>query len=380
LPKLLIIVNDVRFFISHRLPLAIAARDSGYDVAVAAPSHPTAEQIVAEGIAFYDLPLPRKRGAIISELRGIVAVWKLLALTKPNVVHLVTAKPIIFGGIISRLRRVPALAAISGLGHVFIFDDFKSRIARRALLLGYSLALRRRRRVLTIFQNTHNLELFQKAGIVGSRYILIRGSGTRLADFNPAPSNNGSPVVLLPARMLWTKGVAEFVEAARMLRARGCSASFVLAGAGDPGNPANIEDRQLRAWNTEGVVEWIGHQSDVARLLKETDIVVLPSYLEGLPKTIVDAAAAGRPCVTTDVPGCRDAIIDGVTGLLCRARDAEDLAEKIALLLANPDLRSEMSRQARLFAEREFNLERVIEQHLECYRTLISDLDLDRNG
>jgi glycosyl transferase family 4 len=195
----------------------VAARDSGYRVEIAAPPHPDAERIGAEGMGFRDLPLPRKRGRLMSELRAIAMMWNILSVTKPDVVHLVTAKPIIFGGILCRLRGIPVLAAISGLGHVFVFDDLKSRVARQALLLGYRLSLKRKR-ALAIFQNSHNLALFKKAGIVGTRYVLIRGSGASLEDFDPAPSGNAVPVVLLPARMLWTKGIAEFVEAARRSR------------------------------------------------------------------------------------------------------------------------------------------------------------------
>ena len=371
-PKLLIVVNDVPFFLSHRLPVGVAARQAGYDVAVAAPLHPRAAEIEASGIAFYEIPMPRNRGSLLGEVRAAARLWQVLSRYRPDVAHLVTAKPIIFGGILCRLRGIPVLAAVSGLGHIFVSDDLKSKLAATALLAGYGAALRRRR-ALAIFQNADNLEVFRKAGIVDHRFIMIRGSGADLAAFDPAPPANEMPLVLMPSRMLWTKGVAEFVEAARLLRLRGCTARFVLAGNNDPGNPANIEESQLRAWADEGAVEWIGYQPDVAALLKRADLVVLPSYLEGLPKTIVDAAAAGRPCVTTDVPGCRDAIVDGETGLLCKVRDVADLADKTEELLRHPRRMLEMGRKARDFAEREYDIHSVIRAHLECYDTLISD-------
>ncbi len=371
-PRLLVVVNDVPFFLSHRLPIAIAARDAGYDVAVAAPGHPEAAKIESSELAFLEMPMPRRRGSLSAELRGLAALWRALSAFRPDVVHLVTAKPIIFGGAFCRLRGIPVLAAIPGLGHIFVFDDGKSRLARAALFVGYRFALRRKK-ALVIFQNADNLAVFRKANIVGSRYVMIRGSGARLADFDPTPAANAVPVVLLPARMLWTKGVGEFVEAARLLRARGHSARFLLAGSNDPNNPANIEEEQLVAWNREGAVEWIGYQADIRAQLRQADLVVLPSYpnLEGLPKTIVDAAAAGRACVTTDVSGCRDAIVDGRTGLLCRARDAHDLAAKIEAMLRDPALMVEMGRQARELALREYSLDDVIKTHLECYDMLM---------
>lgn len=374
LPKLLIVVNDVPFFLSHRMPIALAALACGYEVGVAAPSHPRAAQIEDAGITFFEMPMPRNRGSLSRELRAVGTLWRILSRFRPDVVHLITAKPIIFGGILCRLRGIPVLAAVSGLGHAFVHDDLKSRIARAALLAGYRLSVKHRG-ALAVFQNSANLAIFQKAGIVGDRYIMIRGSGAKLSDFDPAPPTSDPPMVLLPARMIWTKGIAEFVEAARILHARGCRARFVLAGRNDPGNPANIEEERLKAWNLQGPVEWIGYRADIAALLKQANLVVLPSYYpEGLPKTIVDAAAAGRATVTTDVPGCRDAIVAGQTGLLCRARDAVDLAEKIEELLGDPQRVLDMGRQARAFAEREFDIEAVVKTHLECYDNLIGTL------
>jgi glycosyltransferase involved in cell wall biosynthesis len=368
--KLLIVVNDVPFFLSHRLPIAVAALARGYDVAVAAPVHQRVAELTAAGVVHIGLPMPRKRGSLLGEVRAIHRLWKIVSTFRPDVAHLITAKPIIFGGALCRIRGIPVLAAISGLGHVFVYDDFRSRVAKTALLAGYRFALKRRH-ALAIFQNRDNLGVFQANGIANERSVLIRGSGTDLSSYDPTPPTNDVPTVLLPARMLWTKGVGEFVEAARILKSRGYKARFLLAGSNDPGNPANIDEAQLQAWADEGAIEWIGFRRDMADVLKCTDVVVLPSYLEGLPKTIVDAAAAGRPTVTTNVPGCRDAVIDGRTGLLCEARDPHDLAEKIATLLDDPERRELMGQQARSFAVREFDIQKVVEVHLECYQALL---------
>lgn len=369
--KLLFVVNDAPFFISHRLPLALAARDAGYEVAIACPSHPSTARFAAEDLRFFSIPIPRSWGGFAAELAAAKQLGSVLRSYRPSIAHLITAKPIIYGGILCRLFGIPVVAAVSGLGHAFVRDGFRARCARFALLVGYFLALYTKR-ALIIFQNVGNRAVFEKAGIVGDRAVMIRGSGADLGKFDPTPSGNEQPAVVLPARMLWTKGVGEFVEAAKLLRSERVAARFILAGDIDPGNPACVELEQLEQWNSGGVVEWIGYCEDIAGLLRSTDIVALPSYYpEGLPKTLVDAAAAGRVSVTTDTPGCRDAVVPGETGLLVRPRDSRDLAEKIALLVCDRRKREEMGRAARAFAEREFDIERIAGQHLACYEALV---------
>lgn len=373
-PRLLIIVNDAAFFVSHRLPIAVAALEAGYEVAVAVPSNCKARQkIENKNIRFLELPLPRGKGRAKDEFFAIRTMWNLIGDFQPDLVHLVTAKPVIFGGLLCRFRQVPILAAISGLGHSFVFDDLKSRLQRLALLLGYGVALKRNC-AIAVFQNEENLRIFREAGIIGDRHVMIRGSGAKLSDFDPAPPSHEELTVLMPSRMLWTKGVGEFVEAARLLKARGFRARFTLAGSPDEGNPASISAHQLSAWHEEGVIEWLGFQSNIAATLKKSDVVALPSYYpEGLPKSLIDASAAGRPIVTTNVPGCRDAIIEGQTGFLCRPRDSEDLANKIELLLGDESSRLKMGRAARVFAEREFAIEEVVARHLDCYAALLHE-------
>lgn len=370
--KLLFVVNDARFFISHRLQLALAAREAGYQVAIACPDHPSTERFAAENLQYFSVPMPRNRGSISAEFDAVKRLFSVFRSYRPNIAHLVTAKPIIVGGILCRLTGTPVLAAVSGLGHAFIRGGLKARCARIALLAGYLLSLKRKH-ALVIFQNEENRAIFERAGIVRDRAIMIRGSGANLDLFDPTPAQSEPPLVVLPARMLWTKGIGEFVEAAELLRRKGIAARFVLAGDSDPGNPASVEPERLRHWNERGVVEWIGYHEDVAELLREADIVALPSYYpEGLPKTLVDAAAAGRASVTTDMPGCRDAVVPGQTGLLVRPRDSEDLADKIELLLRDRQKCRAMGRAARAFAEREFAIGRIVAQHLACYESLAS--------
>ena len=365
--RLLYIVNDAGFFCSHRLPIALAARAEGYDVAVACPGDGKAARITDAGIAHIDLPLGRGKLDPAGEVVAVRALDRVVAGFAPALVHLITSKPIIYGGLVTRRRRIPAVAAVSGLGHVFIDDSAKSRLLRRAALLGYRLAMDRPG-LHPIFQNRDNLALFEQAGAVREAPTLIRGSGADLARFDPAPVANRVPRLVLPARMLYAKGVAEFVEAARMLRARGVAAEFVLVGDPDPANPASIPEAQLRAWHAEGVVSWEGYRSDIEEVMRQSDIVVLPSHNEGFPKTLVDAAAAGRAVVTNDVTGCRDAIIPGETGLLVRPLDAEDLMRGMRELIEDSDRRLAFGAAARKLAEEHYAIEAIVAQHLDLYR------------
>lgn len=368
--RILYVVNDAGFFCSHRLPIAVQARSEGFEVAVACPEHQAVERIVAAGLRH--IPLALGRGTIdpMGELEALRALDRIFGEFQPDLAHLITSKPIIYGGLISRRRRVPAVAAVSGLGHVFIDDSPKARMLRQFALLGYRAAMNRRG-LFPIFQNSDNLALFREAGAVREEPTMIRGSGTDLTQFDPTPADNVLPRVVLPARMLYAKGVAEFVQAARMLREAGVEAEFVLIGDPDPANPASVPEEQLRAWDAEGCVRWAGYRADISEALREADIVALPSHNEGFPKTLVDAAAAGRAIVTNDVTGCRDAILPGETGLLVRPHDAASLAAGMRQLIEDKDKRLAFGAAGRKLAEERYGIDRIIAQHLDLYRKVI---------
>lgn len=262
------------------------------------------------------------------------------------------------------------VAAISGLGTIFIdrkWDRFWMRLGIEWLYrvaLGHSNAK-------VIFQNPDDrAALIGMSAVRKEKTALIRGSGVSLATYHIRPEPEGVPVVTFAARLLEDKGVREFVEAARMLKERGVIARFWLAGSPDPGNLTSVSEDHLSRWSKEGVVEVLGHQSDIPDLFANSNIVVLPSYREGLPKTLIEAAACGRAVVTTDVPGCRDAIEPETTGLLVSARDAENLADAIQTLIEDPDRRKQMGASGRALAEREFAIEKVVDAHLEIYYEL----------
>jgi len=370
-PRLLFVVNNAAFFASHRLCLGLGARDAGYDVHVAAAASPALEALRTHGFAVHAIPLHRRTHDPAREARTAVALVRLYRRLRPHVVHHVTVKPVLYGSIAARLAGVPAVVnAVSGLGYVFLARGALAR-ARRAVVLGaYGLAFGHPN-LRVIFQNDDDAALFVDRGLLPpDRVVMIRGSGVDLDRFRPVMPPAGRPVVVLPARMLLDKGVAEFVAAARALRAAGVAARFVLVGEPDPGNPASVSRAQLDAWQAEGVVEWWGARSDMPDVLGASQIVCLPSYREGMPKVLLEAAAAGRAAVTTDTPGCRDAVDDGVTGLLVPARDAGALAAAIRRLIEDASLRDRMGGAARRRAEALFGEELVVRRTLETYEAL----------
>lgn len=370
--RLLFVVNAPWFFLSHRLPIALAARDTGYDVHVATMDGAEVQQIKAHGFAHHVLPMTRSGINPVAELRTLLALRALFLRLQPDIVHLVTIKAVIHGGIAARMARVPAVvAAISGLGFVFLARGIRANLVRAVAVACYRAALNHPR-LRAVFQNESDREALIALRIVKPEQavVLRGGSGVDLAEFAVRPEPAVTSVVVMASRLLADKGVREFVEAARLLRGRGIVARFRLAGEVDPGNAATIGDREVAEWRASGIVDVLGQRSDVADLFAAAHVVVLPSYREGLPKVLIEAAACGRAVVTTDVPGCRDAIEPGRTGLLVPARDANALAGAIGRLVTDHELREVMGRQGRELAEREFDVRKVVASHLALYAEL----------
>jgi len=367
----LFVVNNPAFFMSHRVPLALAARDAGYDVHVATMAGPAVADIEALGLTHHAVPMTRSGKNPLQELGTIRALTRLFRTLRPDLVHLVTIKPVLYGGLAARLARVPAMvAAISGLGFVFVAKGAKAALVRSVVGLLYRLALGHRNSAV-VFQNTDDRDKLRNIGAVRDGQVeMIRGSGVDLAEYQAVPEPQEPVVALMAARLLRDKGVREFVQAASLLRAQGLPVRMRLAGSIDPGNPASITADELRGWQDEGVVELLGERRDVAALYAASHIAVLPSYREGLPKSLIEAAACGRAVVTTDVPGCRDAIEPGETGVLVPPHDATALAAAIAALALDPQRRRAMGEAGRRLAEREFSIADVCGRHLDIYARL----------
>ncbi len=373
-PRLLFVVNEAWFFVSHRLELALGAQRAGYDVHVATPMADAVAEIVAHGLTHHPIRMGRRSTNPLRELASVRDLWRLYRRLRPDVVHHVTSKPVLYGGVVARLASVPGvISAVTGLGYVFIGSDWRARALRRVIAPAYRVALSHPRGIV-IVQNPDDRKLLIELGASDAeRSRLIKGAGVDMTQFTPPETEraDGDLRVLLASRMLWDKGIGEFVEAARALRARGVRARFLLAGGTDPGNPAAITEVQLRAWTREGVVEWLGHRPDMPALLRDADVVCLPSYREGLPRVLIEAAACGRPIVTTDVPGCREVVVHGETGLLVPARDAEALATALERLLRDRALRRSMGLRSRAIVEKEYSMQHVIEATLAAYRDVL---------
>lgn len=377
--RVLFVVNHAAFFVSHRLPLALAARDAGYDVHVASSPNATprdpaaARHVETLGFPFHPLRMTRKGQNPLREVGVARELARLYRRVAPSLVHHVTIKPVLYGSIAARLAGVPCVVnAVSGLGYVFLDSGGKAAMRRAMILPLYRHAFRGRR-THVVFQNGADAHFFHSRRIVRPDQVtLIPGSGVDLDLFRHEPEPAGVPVVLFPARLLRDKGLLEFVDAARRLRADGVPARFALAGDLDPGNPSAVGRAEVERWVAEGVVEWWGYREDMAGAYAESAVVCLPSYREGMAKVLLEGAAAGRPLVTTDVPGCRDAVREGETGLLVPPRDAAALAAALRPLLGDPVLRARMGEAARADAEARFGVARVVDATLSIYRSLLA--------
>lgn len=373
--RVLFVVNVGWFFLSHRLALARAAMARGCEVHLACGIEQSweRERIAAEGIVLHELPLRRSSGSAAGALRVMRAVAATLAELKPQVVHLVALKVVLLAGLVT--RRVPGrriVAAFSGLGHLFTDEGAKARVARGVIMPWFRIALRGETCV-ALFQNADDLAVFTTAGAVPERRTrLIRGVGVDLSRFDaqavPAgDADGGTPCVVLPARVLREKGVREFAAAARELRNRGYRWDFLIAGDPDPENPSSLSPEEIALLERDCGVRALGHVDDIPALLARASIVCLPSYREGMPKALAEAAAAGRPIVATDVPGCREAVVPGRNGLLVPPRDAGALAAALETLLRDPALRRSMGGQSRAIAEERFDERVLISNTLALY-------------
>jgi glycosyltransferase involved in cell wall biosynthesis len=369
--KLLLFVTEDWYFVSHRLSLAVAAQAAGYDTCVVTRVRDHGAAIRDAGLRV--IPFENIRSSLnpLGELRTVTRLIRLYRRERPDLVHHVAMKPVLYGSIAARLAgNPPAINALAGMGWLFTSGHGVARWLKPAVRWALARALRTG---IVLVQNPDDVLFVEQLGVPEWRIRRVAGSGVDLRQFQPheAPPGenvgNAPPVVLLPARLLWDKGVGEFVEAATLLRRKGIVARFLLAGEPDPLNPASIPADQISRWVREGVVECLGWVADMPTLLTNCQIVCLPSYREGLPKSLIEAAAAGKAIVTTDVPGCREVVRHGDNGLLVPPRDAGALADALARLIENPALREQMGIRSRILAEQHFGLEMVIRQTLALY-------------
>jgi glycosyltransferase involved in cell wall biosynthesis len=367
--KLLLFITEDYYVVSHRLPLAVAAQADGYDVSIVTRVRNSGDLIRREGLRL--IPFENARSSLnpFSDLLVLARLIALYRREQPDIVHHVAMKPVLYGSLAAKtLRRARVVNALAGMGWLFSSEKGRARwlkpVVRRALK-------RLAASGLTIVQNPDDRAMLVELGIDPARIRLIPGAGVDLDLFRPSVAPDGPPTVVMPTRLLWDKGVAEFVAAARLLRARGIEARFVLAGEPDPLNPASVSAADVRVWVNEGVIEHPGFVVDMPGLLARSHVVCLPSYYrEGVPKSLIEAAAAARPIVTTDAPGCREVVRDGYNGLLVPPRSTTELATALQRLIVDPDLRDVMGRHGRDLAERHFGQDTIIRQTLAVYDEL----------
>ena len=373
--KILFVVTEDWYFHSHRLPLAMAAIAAGHNVSLASCFTGDRGKIVDAGVRTIPLKfMKRSSFNVIRELAAFIELFFLFKRERPDLIHLVALKPVIYGSLAASLAGVPSrVNALGGLGFVFSSRKNLAKFLKPILMLIFRFIFNDIHSKL-ILQNRDDFALMtEQAGVSFDRIRLIRGAGVNLDQYVPTKIHSGVPIIMLASRMIWDKGVAEFVNAAKILHTKRISVRFVLVGKSDPENPSSISTRQLKKWNDSGVVEWWGYRSNMEELLSKARVVCLPSYCgEGVPKALIEAMACGRPIVTTDSPGCRDLVECGINGMLVKPRDSVELASSLMLLILNKSLCQQMGKEGRKIAEKEFSLENIVKETMAVYKELLA--------
>lgn len=373
-PKLFYIVNVDWFFLSHRKNIAIAAKNEGYDVIIVTKDTGKKEEITSLGLKFVNLPMNRASKNVFKEFITFFYLYLLYLREKPSIIHHVGLKPVLIGGLAAKLVNANGVVnAISGLGVSFSRENLKSFSTR--LYIYFLRFSHRKKNLRVIFQNNEDRSIFIDNKIIPERRAsFIKGSGVDLTEFAYTPEPNTAKIkVILTARMIIEKGIVELVDAANFLKPDyKDKVQFILCGGIDE-NPKALDKEQINKMCDGEYVVWLGHRNDIRKLLRSSHIVAFPSYYkEGLPKSLIEAAAIGRPIITTNSVGCKDVVEDGVNGFLIPVKDSLALAYKLKQLFDNKDLRVEFGKNSRIIAERDFSIENVIEKHLKIYSQLIN--------
>ena len=366
--KLFFVTTEDWFYVSHWFWMGSAAKNDGFDLTVVTRCREKAGLITEAGVRCRNFEMRRRGMNPLGVFFEFLGFSRILLKESPDLVHLVALRPVVVGALAAFIIRRPKyIYALTGLGYLFTAGRNSSPASIfLKLLLSFLL-----KRGVVIVQNTEDRDLLLAMGLASGGVRLIRGAGVDVSKFVPSEEPGGIPVVILPARMLWDKGVGEFVEAARVLRSQGVQARFALVGDADPDNPATVTLEVLKGWVNEGVVEHWGFQVRMEEVFPQCSIVCLPSYREGLPSSLLEGMACSRPCVTTETSGCREAVRHQDNGLLVPIKDAKALAEAIKRLLQNPAERQRMGARGRERAEKEFNQEIIIKQTLDIYREFL---------
>lgn len=370
--RLIYIVSEDWVFVSHRLTLAKQAIKDGYDVTAITNISNHEDVLLSAGLKVFNINFCRSFKRPFSDVHSIYQLIKLFRLLKPEVIHNVGLKISLISSIAAFIARVPVVInAYTGLGYVFSSNDMLARVIR--LLLNSPLKyLNHRASTWVVFQNEDDEALFENSNLINKeRTLLIKGSGVDVNEFPFSDELPGQLKVMLASRLLWDKGVGEFIEVSRQLKINYPEVTFVLVGDVDEQNPLSLTKEIIDSWVNEGFIEWWGHKQNMPEVLKLAHIVALPSYREGLPKVLLEAASIGRALVATDAPGCREIVRDGVNGFLVQAKESKCLAEAIEKLILNKELRTQMGLKSREIIETELSSEIINKQFIELYNSAI---------
>jgi glycosyltransferase involved in cell wall biosynthesis len=371
MPKILISANTDWFLFNFRAALARSLQDSGFEVLLVSPAGEYAPKLTGAGFSWVRWDLGRKTTNPLKELGSLASLFRLYRQQAPDIVHHHTIKPVLYGSLAARLARVPLVVnSITGRGYVYTSKELKARLLKGFVDIFYKFVLGDHH-IAVIFENQLDHQYFIDAGFLPTqRAWLIEGVGVDPEKFFPTPEPDGVPVVLMPGRMLWDKGVGVLVEAARLFKSQ-VEARVVLVGQPDRGNPASISEDVLEAWQADGIVEWWGWRAEMPPVYQQSHIVVLPTmYGEGVPTTLIEGAASGRPLVATDTTGCLSVVKQDQNGFLVPPDDPEALAQALQKLISDPGLRRKMGGVSREIFLEKFTHDKINAATLEVYKHL----------
>ena len=368
--RIILVANTDWYLYNFRRSLAEYLRANGHEITLVSPDGPFVDNIRQSGFRWLKWPV-RRNSVGPGELLSISRLANLYRQERPELVHHFTVKPVLYGSIAARLAEVPRVVnAVTGLGYVFLQNTLKARLIRRVVLMFYHIAFQSSRQAV-IFENRYDRQYFEKLHLVSpGGSTLIEGAGVDTDAFTPSPEPDGVPLVVLPARMLWDKGVGIAAEAARQLKKENYPLRMAFVGPTDPGNPTNIPESTLQAWVNEGIIEWWGFQEDMKAVYGKANIVILPSFGEGIPTVLLEAGASGRAIIASDVPGCRDVVQDGETGLLIPPDNPGMLVKALYQLASDPGLRAKFSAAGRARVVSRFSKETINRQTMAVYASL----------
>lgn len=365
--KIILVANTDWYLYNYVFPLAKKLISQSHKVLLISPKGNYADKFKHHSIQWKQLILSRRGFNPIHELRSLIQLSKLYKMEMPELVHHFTAKCVLFGSLAARLNSVKKIVnTLPGKGILFSEKNVFLALFWRICKLLFRISLKKSK---VIFQNQSDLNYFTENKITNKlKCYLIPGSGVSIENFYLTPIPNGIPLIVLPGRMLWAKGAAEFVKAAEIIKSKGVEVRFALVGKIEINHPSAIRPEIIKDWEKNGYIEWWGWQTNMVSVYHQSTIVCLPStYGEGLPKSLIEAAACGRPLVATDIPGCRPVIKNGVNGHLVPRGDADTLARVLIEMLGDRELLELMGAASRKIAERDFSVEKITDSIIEIY-------------